>query len=233
MLFPFVCIVFLLFGFLVSNTFLTELYGQQNGNYFTVNEKPYNKTFSEWATNYWDFLFSFKNVDLIREGYTPAACTENQDGGPIWYLIDGSHDDDISKPDNRICNVPPGKSVMIQILGSHCTINDGIYTPEEYLNCAVWLNPSATISIKLDDIAIADTAVKSIYLEPVWTNFTIPDDAQGVDYKGKLKGMVAGYFLITKPLEKGSHTVEYSEKVGNLMDEDKKYSYLNYTINVG
>lgn len=227
--------------FLFLSAVSNDSFSQNERLFYQSTENPFGYDFTYWATKYWDYLFSFDDLqdpDRVREGYHLINCSSNQNDGPIWFLPDGYHRPNIDIPEVRECDIPSGKAVMIQIVGSHCTKNDGIETPLEYKECADWKLDQANIKVEIDNHILSEGEIKSLYLNSTWTKFYIPENNTSVDYRGELDGMVAGYFLITKPLSDGQHTIEIEDKVGSYPNIDPEnvdihFTSTKYCLNVG
>ncbi len=150
--------IFLLFIFNIPYS-----YGQGNISIFTPDDNPYNKTFSEWAASWWNYHLGIEdikdNVDLShpRDNYSQEKCAWNQDGGPVWFLPDGEDRSDITEPEERLCSVPAGKAILVQIIGSGCSTNAGYKNDKEILDCAIWVLPEATYSASIDGNEIINT----------------------------------------------------------------------------
>ncbi len=226
---------------LILSVSTNDTFSQNDKLFYRSTENTFGHNFTYWATKYWDYLFSFNDLqdpDRVREGYHLIECSSNQNDGPVWFLPDGYHRPNIDTPEIRECNIPSGKSVMIQIVGSHCTKNDGIETPQQYRECADWKLNQANIRISIDNYSLTEGEIKSLYLNSTWTKFYIPENNTSVTYRGEQDGMVAGYFLITTPLSDGQHTIEIEDKVGNYPNIDPKnvdihFSSTKYCLNVG
>ncbi|WP_458743484.1 hypothetical protein [Candidatus Nitrosocosmicus sp. T] len=236
--FIFIILSFILL-FLDAHT--KDSFSQNEKLFYQSTENPFGHNFTYWATNYWNYLFSNDNLqdpDRVRESYHLIGCSSNQNDGPVWFLPDGLHRPNIDTPEVRECNIPSGKSVMIQIVGSHCTINDGIETPQQFKECADWKLDQAKIKIGIDNLFLTADEIKSIYLNSTWTKFYIPENNTSVTDRGELIGMVAGYFLITPPLPDGQHVIEIEDTVGTYPNIDPKnvdihFSSTKYCLTVG
>ena len=98
---------------------------------FSVEQKPFNKTFPDWAVWWWNHHLSIADIkqnDSLahpRDNYSPEKCSWSQDNGPVWFLPDGKDQSDISNAEVRECKVPQGKALLVQIVGSGCSKGEG------------------------------------------------------------------------------------------------------------
>lgn len=213
---------------------------------FTPNESPYNKTYSDWAREWWQWHLSIpdikENNSLAhpRDSYSPEKCSWNQSSGPVWFLADGKDQADLSTPEVRQCTVPQGKALLVQIVGSGCSTGEGLRNDQELLDCAVWVLPSAEFSASVDDVEVMNTRSDpndrdEFYVEPFKTNLTYVDRNYYEVEPGSYDAMVAGYYLFVPPLPPGDHIIRFSESAIEFLSgfpSDKRLSNVEYQIKV-
>jgi len=214
---------------------------------FSVNEKPYNKSFADWAVWWWNHHLSIadikENNSLAhpRDNYSPEKCSWGQDNGPVWFLPDGKDQSDISKPEIRECKVPQGKALLVQIVGSGCSKGEGLKDEEELRNCAIWVLPTAEFSAKIDGTEVMNTKKdpgvrQKFYVEPYKAKLTYVKNSYYREVKaGTYDGMVAGYYLFVRPLSPGLHDIEFDESAIEFLSgfpKDQRLSHVKYLITV-
>jgi len=221
-------------------------YSEDNDLIFLVEEQPFNKTFAEWTNWWWDKHLSIpdiknkKELSHPRDVFSQEKCNWAQDGGPVWFLPDGEEKSDLTKPEIRKCVIPEGKAVMVQIVGSGCSTGEGFKTLNELMNCAVWVLPSAEFSASIDGIEVMNTQKdpsdrKKYYVNPFETNLTYTKDNYYKVPEGTYLGTIAGYFILTKPLSAGNHTIQFKESAIEFVEgfpKDKRQSHVLYEIEV-
>jgi hypothetical protein len=116
----------------------------ENNLFFSLEEQPFNKTYSEWAHWWWQKHISIPNYDgnfHPRGNYNMEKCSLAQNGGPIWFLPDGKDKPKDDVREERTCIVPEGKSVMVQLIGSGCSTGERevVKTEKGLRECADWL----------------------------------------------------------------------------------------------
>ena len=146
-------------------------------------------------------------------------------------LPDGKDSNDLSNVEIRDCSVPSGKALLVQIVGSNCSEEEGLKNDKEILDCAIWVLPQAQFSATVDGKEVMNTIKepndrKKFYVEPFFTNITYAKSNYYGASEGVYKGADAGIFLFIKPLPIGSHTIKFQESVINALDS------LLATINV-
>jgi hypothetical protein len=227
---------------LVSNQ-AYYVYADTDDLVFSVEDMPYNHTFSYWVDKWFNWFSSFQVSP--RENYSSTICSMNQNiEEPVWMLADG---DDLEKPSSmgeiRECQVPAGKGMLVQIVGSNCSTDEyeTYPTDEELFDCAEWILPEAKFSASVDGVEVMNTAKnpsdrEKFYVEPFITNLTYPAGNTYGATPGTFRAMEAGYFLFVKPLETGNHTIKFHEEVGPKLLEGGEYeqrlSDVTYNIQI-
>jgi hypothetical protein len=240
----FISIPITLFMYYVTTNFVLSY--SDNDLIFSLEERPFTKTFSEWANWWWNKHLSIpdiknnKELSHPRDEYSQDKCNWAQDGGPVWFLPDGKESSDITKPEIRKCVIPEGKAVMVQIVGSGCSIGEGFKDLNELMDCAVWVLPKAEFTASIDGIEVMNTQKDPSdrdkhYVIPFETNLTYVKDNYYKVPEGTYLGTVAGYFILTKPLSAGNHTIQFQESAIEFLEgfpKDKRQSHVLYEIEV-
>jgi hypothetical protein len=241
-----IVILFLISYALIGNS-SSNAFGQINKLIFTPSDNPYNKTFAKWAADWWEYHLGIKdiknnpNLSHPRDNYSPEKCSWNQNDGPVWFLPDGKDRADITEPEVRICTVPPGKSLMVQIVGSGCSEIEGYKTEKALLDCAVWVLPQASFSASIDGDEVINTNKnpsdrEKCFINPFKTNLTYVEDSFYHYKAGTYPGMVAGCYLFIKPLNAGiGHEIVFKESAiqfSNGIPVDKRLTHVKYLINI-
>ena len=96
----------------------TITFGSVEKLVFTQDESPYNKSYSDWTREWWQYHLSIPDIkensslSHPRNDYTPEKCSWNQKSGPVWFLPDGKDASDISTPEIRECTCAARKSSL-------------------------------------------------------------------------------------------------------------------------
>lgn len=220
-------------------------HGQSDEIVFSVTEMPYNHTFAYWVDKWFSWFLSLPNdagnekFTHPRDNYSPEKCSWNQDvDGPVWMLADGRATKDLSELQIRECTVPSGKALLVQIVGSNCSAEEGLKNDNELLNCANWVLDEAEFSATVDGKVVMDTKKnpddrEKFFARPFLTNITYAKSNYYNATEGTYRGMEAGYFLFVKPLPIGNHTIQFDESVINTLDStgnDKRLSNVKYNL---
>jgi hypothetical protein len=247
----FYSIIFVIIIYSVSSSIpchIQELaFGKTDDIVFSANNMPYNHTFNHWVEKYFKWFLSLPNIEGSaslshpRDVYSPEKCSWNQNkSSPVWMLADGPDQNDLSVKQNRDCKVPVGKALLVQIVGSNCSFNEGYTTDQELLVCANWILDKAQFSASVDGKEVMNTNKDpndrdKFFVKPFITSITYAKNNLYGAAEGTYRGMEAGYFLFVKPLALGDHVIEYQVSAINALDRsgtDKRISNMQYNIAV-
>lgn len=246
-----------MYKFLFGSSFLIlfiTLYNfgySQNANtedlIYSPEQMPYNKTFADWAVWWWNQHLSIPDIKQNnslahpRDNYSPEKCSWAQDNGPVWFLPDGKDQTDITNAEVRECKVPQGKAMLVQIVGSGCSMGEGYKDQQGIRDCAVWVLPTAEFSAKIDGKEVMNTKnnpgdKQKFYVEPYEANLTyVKNSYYGKVLPGTYEGEVAGYYLFIKPLPTGKHEIEFDESAIEYLNNfpiSQRLSHVKYLITI-
>ena len=225
-----------------SGSAKNEVYSSPDEMIFSVKDTPYNRSFTYWVEKWFDWFLSFPISP--REDYSSTLCSQNQNNNhEVWMLVDG---DDLptnkSQGEIRDCKVPAGKALLVQIVGSNCSTDEGYNTDDELYDCAQWIlnDTSLQFHASIDGIQVMNTEKnpddkEKYYVKPFFTNLTYPSDNKYGANPGTFRGTEAGYFLFVKPLAVGNHTIFYDEYVKKRAPDgeyDQRISKVTYNLQI-
>ena len=243
----YVIAVFMLFfvGISLDAFQQNSAHGQSNELVFSITDNPYNNTFTYWVDKWFDWFLSLPNVEgnemLMhpRDNYSPEKCSWNQDdSSPVWMLPDGRDSNDLTEVEMRECSVPSGKALLVQIVGSNCSEEEGLKNDKDIMECATWVLPQAQFSATVDGKEVMNTITDpshrdKFYVKPFFANITYAKSNYYGASEGTYRGAEAGIFLFVKPLPIGNHTIQFQESVINTLDStgnDKRISNVQYNM---
>jgi hypothetical protein len=236
------------FSFFVFNLYMQNVANSESNEIvFSVADMPYNHTYNYWVERWFNWFLSLPNVEgneslaHPRDSYSPEKCSWNQDNvGRVWMLPDGKDTNDLSQVENRYCKVPAGKALLVQIVGSNCSMEEGLKNDKELMDCAKWFLPKAQFSATIDGKEVMNTIKNpsdrnKFYVQPFFTNITFSKNNYYGASEGVFRGAEAGYFLYIKPLPIGNHIINFKESVINTLDatgNDKRISNVQYNLEI-
>jgi hypothetical protein len=225
-----------------GSEYIPNVYGNGSKLIFSPTDKPYNQTYANFTKDWWLWHLSIPQPHP-RDHYSPDKCSLNQTNRHVWFLADGMGRDNIDQPEERACQVPAGKALLVQIVGSGCSKVEGYKTDEELKKCADWILDRAIITAEVDGQEVINTIKNpndksKNYINPFITNLTyVPHNIY--DYKpGTYRGMVSGYYLFVRPLSPGQHEISFKEidencPGGSLGPScDKRDTNVKYLLNI-
>jgi hypothetical protein len=239
----------IMMNLIVSIVPLESVFGFNGTAIYTNKDVVKNTTYPQHSSQYWNWIHSIPGPITPRgiDTYKAEGCGLNQNYS-AFYLADAFHMEDNSRPSERDCTIPHGKSIFMQIVGSGCSYAQGITTYQGLVECAEWIfkdpNKLLEFSVYLDENPIIDTYLNNsdekymdLFLVDLYpTNMTIYPKDLFEDKPGKdWPAMTYGYFLHIKPLEKGTHNLTIKSDI-SLQDfedpnKEKKMNLLyNLTI---
>ena len=71
-------------------------------------------TYGEWSAKWWQYAVGVTDPN--------ADCTVNQ-SGPVWFLAGAPSSD--GQPVHLSCSVPPGKAILVPVINSEWSTNEG------------------------------------------------------------------------------------------------------------
>lgn len=166
-----------------------------------LDSSIYGKSYKHWASEWWQWHISLPAEEHPRENYTPEACSLNQ-VGPVWFLADFPNKSPFyPSSEERECSIPPGKSVIIQIVGGECDYE--LYNNDDEVKSCVdneLIGTTVKASLNGDNLNVQDKRIGHY-----WFNITIPKDNIYDAKAGTFRALVDGYFLFLKPLPPGNY----------------------------
>jgi hypothetical protein len=196
---------------------------------FSRDDIPYNKSFGEWANNWWSWLFSMPQEKNAMNDETGVLCAENQNDPNVWYLTGGKPSGNLI---TRQCDVPAGKALFFAD-ANEC--NHGEYP--EIANadikgleaCAIdgnKLGEGGYVKASFDGNEIMNI-VKDYNITSgpfdtnITSNFIFPGDP------GLWNTMSNAYVLFLKPPSKGPHQLDIQvlhNNPGNVISYKIRYN---------
>jgi hypothetical protein len=193
------CLSILIIPLSYSKSFVV---GQEvNSGIFSDEPLIYGKSYSEWASKWWQWHISIPGKIHPRENYSPDTCSINQDG-PVWFLADGAN----RKPEERTCTIPFGKAILVQVAGGECDYGEPeLNTDEKVKQCVDSGNEGAMVQASVDGKEVMN--FQDLRIGHYWFNITVPEDNIYEERAGTYRALVDGWFLFVKPLSLGKHEI--------------------------
>jgi hypothetical protein len=201
-----------------------------NPGVYSVDEKPFGSTYSQWTENFWKWMVSIPQENNPNLDSTGEKCAINQSDPNVWYLVPtfgGSAE--------RTCNIPEGKAILFCILCGECSYaeNQELKSESELRTCARQSNDVGPRSMQavVDGNNLKD--LEKYRVESSLFDLSLPQNNVYSAPPGKTKSVSDGFWVFLEPMPVGAHDIEFS---GSLIDPSGVGNYnthVKYNLIVG
>jgi hypothetical protein len=181
-------------------------------NIFPPGVKPYGISYSEHMQNFWKWLLAIPSNASPLNDETGEKCSADQinTNSTVFYLATA-----IGKSE-RTCTVPVGKGLFIPVMMVEFSDKEMPGASVEELGQATKKDQDTVNSLylKIDNMEYKyDNLTKyRIHTEPFIATFP-KEGIFGVTESGNSTVVAEGFYVITEPLAKGNHTINYKSSV--------------------
>jgi len=155
--------------------------------------------------------FAMPMADNPAGDETGEKCAQAQNNPSVWFLA-GT----FGGPVTRSCVIPQGKAILLPVVNNECSYLEfpAYKTEAELTKCASSLIDKATnLKVTIDGVNIPD--LNKYRFQSSLYNFTMPSDNVLGLAPGTTDSSANGYWIMLKPLTKGTHTIEFG---GSILD---------------
>jgi hypothetical protein len=192
---------------------LMPILASNSVNIFPPGVKPYGSSYSEHIQNYWKWMINIPAKDSPRNDVSGERCETDQTNtnSSIFYLSSNT-----GGKSERTCIVPAGKGLFIPVM--QVEISDKEVpnaTPEELAESAKKDQDSVnSLYLKIDNREykyenLTKYRTRTEPFEVIFPNNGIFGVVEG----GKSKAVADGFYILTEPLTKGNHTVNFKSSL--------------------
>jgi len=192
--------------------------GNPNPGIIPPQAKPYGLTYGEWATKWWQYVYSIPVDDNPLFDETGALAGVNQ-SGPVFFLVGVIN---VSGTAERTITVPHGKSLFFPIINFE---NDNFCPPQVppltvgqlRAGAAAAVDGAIDLFCEIDGVEVENLEDYRVTGPAFTVNF--PDDNVfqffGCDNPAGTYGPFVndGFYLMLAPLSAGEHTIHFSGAV--------------------
>jgi hypothetical protein len=173
---------------------------------------PYGLSYEQHVKNFWKHIISIPSDRNPWNDNTGVNCEVGQSNtnSSVFYLSGNGGGKSV-----RTCEVPAGKGLFIPVSPMEISDKEAPNTSVEQLHKIAKKDQDSITSLylKMDDkeYKLQDLAK---YRTPT-SDFEVffPKDAIFGASEGTSKAAADGYYVITEPLAKGNHTIEYDSSL--------------------
>lgn len=177
-----------------------------NPGIFSIDSRPYGKSYSEWSAKWWQWIISIPAKDSPRLDPTGQKCSIAQSDANVWFLAQTA-----SGSAERNCIIPKDMAIFIPILTGECDyLSDPTITTESELRkCAHSGIQGAKISAMFDGRNLEN--LEGYRVQSPLFDLDIPSDTGfGQGPVGTTRAVADGYYVMLEPLSPGRHTFQFS-----------------------
>jgi len=212
------------YGVIFDNTWIVTVLPEDLGNHDIAppNSKPYGKSYGEWSAAWWTWAMELRVNSPIPHPFvdSPAFDVTLGQSGNVWFLAApfGTV--------NRTCTIPSGTALFVALLDAESSDLEGLGATEvEQRANAKWQADhihNVACSVDSDPVEHIDR----YRVESPQFSFTAPDPwIFSPAPSGHGTSVSDGYFVMLKPLSKGSHTLRFSGNFHFAVAEGDPYDF--------
>ena len=196
---------------------------------FQPNENPFGLSYEDHIKNFWVFtcrLPKEQNPVIDNNGQKDETANQNSNA-QVFYL---NFARDGIAPVERKCKVPAGKGVFVPAM---CVEVSEKEIPNSSTDALKEIakkdqdNVKNDLSVKLDGNEVNNLHNFRTSTEVFQLDF--PQNALFDASPGSCQAVADGYYIITKPLSPGTHTIDFK---GSLESHGENIIEPNYSVNV-
>ena len=177
---------------------------QNSPNLFPSDSKPYNLSYKEWTSKWWQWVISIPKGKNPLCDHTGKNCAEGQ-YGPVWFLAGTS--DKTHKPERR-CVIPTGKAILFPIIVSQFSYSEVpfIKTDAELISyTAKDINRWSLLEVTIDGVKLPNLSEYRIQIGPF--DLLIPEGNIWDIRPGPTRAVSDGFWVFLEPLSDGNYIV--------------------------
>ena len=183
-------------------------------NIFAPGGKPYGLSYPEHIQNFWKWLVAIPAVNNPLNDGTGVKCATNQTNtnSSVFYLAPT----DSGTGQDRTCKVPVGKGLFIPVMPEEISDKESPGSSVTDLATAAKTDQDRvnSLSLKIDNKEYTFDILTKYRTNTKPFELTFADKGPfGVDQGGNSKAVADGFYIITEPLTKGAHIIQFKSSV--------------------
>jgi hypothetical protein len=206
------CIVVALFISLMVSSQILYALGTGGSTIFPPNSKPYGLSNEQHIKNFWKWIISFPKDRNPWNDSTGANCDNGQSrtNSSVFYISGNGGGISV-----RTCKVPAGKSLFIPVSPMEISDKEAPKSSVGDLsNIAKKDQDSITsLYLKIDNKEYTRQDLAKYRTHTGAFEVVFPKDAIFGATEGSSKAVADGYYVITEPLAKGPHVIQFKSSL--------------------
>ncbi len=175
---------------------------------FDPNTNPYNLSFEDHVEKYWQWIISIPSDVSPVNDKTGDRCGYDQFNStfPVFYLSDAG-----GGKAERSCKVPLGKGLLIPLMTVEVSEKEVPNVSIEDLHKIAKKDQDSVTSLylKINDKEYLFEDLKKYRIHTSDFEVYFPKNAIFGASEGSSKAVADGYYIITQPVTKGKHSIEF------------------------
>jgi hypothetical protein len=174
---------------------------------FAPDLNPYGVTYSEWTVRWWQWCLSQpKSTNPVNDRKrSDRNAANNQIYPDVWFLAGttGGYAE-------RECTIPHGMAILCPIINFEISTAEdpSLRTDNDLASFArADVDKIAKLNVIIDGMSLPD--LKKFRVESKPFDVTLPEDNIWGVKAGPTRAAADGYWLFLKPLQKGSHQIQF------------------------
>ena len=180
---------------------------------FPPGGKPYGLSYADHIKNFWKWSLAIPAKDNPINDETGVKCTNGQQNtnSSVFYLA--YNNGGLSQ---RTCKVPAGKALMIPVMQVEKSDKEapGSSVPDLDKSAKKDQDSVNSLSLQIGDKVYNYNDLVKYRTHTDAFNVVFPDNAIfGVVKGGQSKAVADGFYIITKPLAKGTYPIHFKSSL--------------------
>ncbi|HWP92992.1 MAG TPA: hypothetical protein VNN20_12435 [Thermodesulfobacteriota bacterium] len=203
---------------MLATTACDNASGKQSVEVFPPNSNPFGKKYSEWSTEWWQYVLSIPPSENPLLDETGEKCVVGQHG-PVWFLAGTFFGGETM----RACSIPEGTALFFPVINSAFIDTPNVCgqgperTPLDEMRAltAEFIDGATNLLVEVDGNPIPSLG-KRFRIKSEVFNVALPEDNLFdpfcEDFGGVPAGIYSpsvddGFYVMLKPLDAGEHTL--------------------------
>ena len=208
-------ILFVLLAFCICFILSSQILyaaGTNSSIIFPPDSRPYGLSNEQHIKNFWKWIISFPKDKNPWHDQTGANCDNGQSktNSSVFYLSGNGGGTSV-----RTCKVPAGKSLFIPVSPSEISDKEAPKSSIEDLNNIAKKDQDSVTSLylKIDNKEFNRQDLSKYRTHTGAFDIVFPMNGIFGATEGSSKTVADGYYVITQPLAKGPHTIQFKSSL--------------------
>ena len=194
------------------SSLMSPVIGANSVNILPPEDKPYGLPYEEHVKNFWKWVISLPSEKNPWPDNAGANCANGQleTNSSVFYLSGNG-----GGKSDRTCKIPAGKGLFIPVSPMEISDKEAPNRSVDDLNKIAKKDQDSVTSLylKINDKEYSREDLNKYRTSTENFEVVFPKNAIFGASEGVSKAVADGYYVITTPLEKGTHNIKYSSSL--------------------